>query len=153
MFLSMLTIIFMGNLSLKIYPQIFCDTSFFYSMLDITDRYYAEVKKWVQEIKESNITLITTWDVISETLTLFITRKKYSLSLLFLEEVDPIIKKIEYSNTLREEAIKTFKKFNKDAIFSFCDCLSYQVIRDLLDDIPALSFDDDFKKMGLTVLC
>ena len=35
---------------------------------------------------------------------------------------------------------------------SFCDAISFVVVTTLLDNIPCLSFDGDFKALGLTVI-
>lgn len=153
MFLNILTTTFMANHLIENHSHIFCDTSFFYSSLIPSDSNYDIAQKWSHEMNQHQTICTTTWDIISETLTLLIARHSYSAAITFIEKVEPSLKKIEYGDELRQQAIKTFKKFNKDNQFSFCDCLSYQVIRDLLGNIPTLSFDEDFKKMGLTLLC
>ncbi len=42
--------------------------------------------------------------------------------------------------------------FGKDREISFVDALSHVLISGELKDIPALSFDKDFKALGLTTI-
>ncbi len=131
--------------------DLFCDTSYFYALLSKKDSNHQEAKRWAAEIQKGEISCWTTWDIISETLTLLISRNHYTMAMAFLDELDPSLKKAEYGDEIREAAKKTFRRFNKDHSFSFCDCISYHVIRDLLHPMPALSFDEDFRQMGLTI--
>lgn len=132
--------------------RIFCDTGFFYAALSSSDSNHQKASDYSHLIQKNKIQCVTTWDVISETLTLLVIRHSYQLAIQFMDSVEPTLEKIEYGDELREKAKKTFKKFNKDQTVSFCDCLSYQVICDYMGRIPALSFDGDFRRMGLTVI-
>ena len=53
------------------------------------------------------------------------------------------------SQICRPEEI--FKKLSKDKKLSYCDALSVVIITDLLDDMPCLTFDHDFRTLGLVV--
>jgi predicted nucleic acid-binding protein len=44
-----------------------------------------------------------------------------------------------------------FKKLSKDKKISYCDALSFVIITDLLDGMPCLTFDRDFRNLGLMV--
>jgi len=41
---------------------------------------------------------------------------------------------------------------SKGKRLSFCDAISYVVVKTVLDDIPCLSFDEDFSRLGLMVV-
>ena len=45
-----------------------------------------------------------------------------------------------------------FRKFARDKKISFCDAISFVVVTSVLEGIPCLSFDRDFKRLGLTVI-
>ena len=35
---------------------------------------------------------------------------------------------------------------------AFCDAISYVLVKAILDDIACLSFDEDFSRLGVTVV-
>jgi predicted nucleic acid-binding protein len=51
-----------------------------------------------------------------------------------------------------QQAVAEFNLFNKDKKISFVDALSRVIILNMLKKMPALSFDSDFKTLGLTVI-
>ncbi len=95
--------------------------------------------------------LYTTWDIISETVTLLRYRANYELAVKFLDVVKPSLFIVRYDDEVRAAAEKVFKKLSKDKRFSFCDAVSYLLISHLLEGIPCLTFDGDFRSLGLTV--
>lgn len=95
--------------------------------------------------------LYTTWDVISETITLLRYRASYQLAVQFLESIKPSLLIVSYDASIRKAAEEIFKKLSKDKRLSFCDAISYVVVIHILNDVPCLSFDRDFKSLGLTV--
>lgn len=126
---------------------LFCDTSFFYATLTASDPNHQQAKDLLIAYKNSE--LETTWDIVSETVTLLRYRGGYSLALQFLEKVMPHLKLISFDNSIREEAVRVFKKFSKDKKLSFCDCLSFVVMTVLITGVPVLTFDRDFRQFGL----
>ncbi len=134
------------------YLQLFCDTSFFYACLDKSDADHLSAIEVAKEISRNSTRCCTTWDVVSETLTLLRYRAGNSFARLFIKNVLPTLEIIEYEREIREEALRLFLKFNEDHKLSFCDCISYVVIIDQLGRIPCASFDDDFKTLGLIVV-
>lgn len=50
------------------------------------------------------------------------------------------------------KAEKLFEKLSKDKKLSYCDVISFIVIKEILDNIPCATFDSDFRTLGLTVI-
>ncbi len=133
-------------------PLVFCDTSFFYACLDSRDRNHVRAHALAKEAASVGTTFYTTWDIISETVTLLRYRRNYQAALAFLTDVKPALHIVAYGERVREEAEQIFRSYARDHRLSFCDALSFVVVTTLLDHSPCLSFDEDFRHLGLTVL-
>jgi predicted nucleic acid-binding protein len=134
------------------YGKIFCDTSFFYAVLDPNDFHHGRARVLLNACEDQNIILITTWDVVSETITLLRYRLGYRAAIDFLNEVKPYLTLELVDQSVREEAEIVFRKFGKDKELSFCDCISFVLVSGVLQQIPCLAFDEDFERLGLLVL-
>jgi predicted nucleic acid-binding protein len=136
-----------------ILPQnkVFCDTSFFFASLAPDDSNYDRAGEILEHCKNNSVMLYTTWDVISETVTLLRYRAGYRLAIEFLDSIKPSLSIVNYDDSVRRAAEEIFKKLSKDKRISFCDAISYVVTTHLLDNIPCFSFDRDFRSLGLTV--
>lgn len=132
--------------------RVFCDTSFFYASLDPYDVNHRTAKNLATWAAENAINFYSTWDIVSETATLLLNRASYKAAISFLDEIKPTLNIATYDETIRNQAEEIFKKFGKDKCLSYCDAISFVVVTVLLDNIPCLSFDKDFKSLGLTVL-
>ncbi len=96
--------------------------------------------------------LHTCWFVISEAMTVLLYQYGYSEALAFNQSVD--LYRIVYSTeSQHHQAIALFNLFGKDRKISFTDALSHVLISGELKNMPALSFDKDFKSLGLTTIC
>jgi uncharacterized protein len=133
-------------------PLVFCDTSFFYACLDPKDRNHRKAHTFVKESASAGTTWCTTWDIISETVTLLRYRRHAQAALAFLHEVKPGLQIIPYGDQVREEAEQIFRTYARDHRLSFCDAISFVVVTSLLDHVPCFTFDEDFRRLGLTVL-
>jgi predicted nucleic acid-binding protein len=132
--------------------RIFCDTSFFYSSLDARDAFHERAKELAKEAAERGTILSSTWDVISETVTLLRYRRSYQLAIRFLDELKPALDIVVYDQNVRAAAEQVFRRYGADRRLSFCDAISFVVVTTMLDNIPCFSFDQDFRALGLTVL-
>jgi len=130
----------------------FCDTSFFFAALYPKDVHYERAGEILNEALKQEVSLWTTWDVVSETATLLLYRFHYRAAIRFLEEMKPVLNIVYYDDSVREEAERVFRLFSKDRKLSFCDAISYVVTKILLNGIACLSFDEDFSNLGLTVI-
>jgi len=73
-------------------------------------------------------------------------------ALRFLEEIKPHPAIIEYGPQVRHEAERAFRQRGRSRRLSFCDAISFIVVTTLLDNLPCLAFDRDFRALGLTVI-
>jgi predicted nucleic acid-binding protein len=133
-------------------PRLFCDTSFFYACFDPRDVNHPRAEGLSTEAAESGSALYVTWDIISETLTLLRYRRSYRAALAFLSEIKPALHVVNYGDRVRAEAEQIFRRYGRDHKLSFCDAVSFVVVTTLLDDIPSLVFDEDFRALGLIVI-
>lgn len=132
--------------------RIFSDTSFFYACLDQRDVNHQRAEDLAAEAAAAGSHLYVTWDIISETLTLLRYRRSYREALTFLTEVKPHLHIVNYGEAVRTEAEQIFRRYGRDRKLSFCDAISFVVITTLLNDIPSLAFDADFRALGLSVI-
>lgn len=129
----------------------FCDTSFYFAALWPEDSNHDRAGEVLEQCRDNGVLLHTTWDIISETLTLLRYRADYRTAVQFLDVVVPELAVVRYDDSVRAAAQVVFKKLSRDKKISFCDALSFVVITTLLDGMPALTFDRDFRSLGLDV--
>lgn len=132
--------------------RVFCDTSFFYSCLDPRETSYERAQELAMETADAGTILSSTWDVISETVTLLRYRRSYQLAIRFLDEFKPMLDIVVYDHNIRATAEQVFRRYGAERRLSFCDAISFVVVTTMLDNIPCLSFDQDFRALGLIVL-
>ena len=133
-------------------PSLFCDTSFFYACFDPRDINHDRARAMVREAATARTGFWVTWDIISETVTLLRYRRNFPAALTFLAEVKPWLAIVSYGDRVRAEAEQIFREYGRDHRLSFCDAISFVVVTTLLDDVPCLTFDEDFRSLGLTVI-
>ncbi len=134
------------------HDRAFCDTSFFFASIYPRDINYGRAGQILKEGLTQEITLWTTWDIISETATLLLYRFNSKAAIRFLDEIKPVLNVVYYDDSVREEAERVFRRLSKDKKLSFCDAISYVVVKTILEGIVCLSFDEDFSRLGLTVI-
>ena len=132
--------------------RLFCDTSFFYACFDQDDVNHQQANDLSKDAAASRSGLYVTWDIVSETLTLLRYRRSHRDALTFLTAIKPRLHIVNYADNVRAEAERIFRRYGRDHKLSFCDAISFVVVTTLLDDIPSLAFDDDFRALGLTVI-
>jgi predicted nucleic acid-binding protein len=65
--------------------------------------------------------------------------------------IKPSLAIVRYDDSVRSAAEEAFKKLSKDKKLSYCDALSYMIITGQLDNMPCLTFDNNFRSLGLMV--
>ena len=130
----------------------FCDTSYFYACADTDDMHHRRALALAGEAASRQTELWTTWDVISETVTLLRYRHSSAAALGFLDEVKPGLHVMDYGANIRVEAAQVFRRHSRDHRLSLCDAISFVVVTTLLDRMPSFAFDEDFRRLGLTVI-
>ncbi len=96
--------------------------------------------------------LWTTWDVVGETTTLLRYRHGAAAALRFLDDVRPGLHLVEYGVEARRAALEVFRRHGRDHRLSLCHAISFVVVTTLLDRMPCLAFDEDFRRLGLPVV-
>ena len=132
--------------------RVFCDTSYFYACADADDMYHRRALALADQAATRGTQLWTTWDVISETLTLLHYRHSSAAPIRFLDDVKPGLHVVDYGANVRVEAEQVFRRRSRDHRLSFCDAISFVIVTTLLDGIPCLAFDQDFRGLGLQVI-
>ncbi len=132
--------------------RVFCDTSYFYACADTDDAFYHQALALSGEAVSRRTQLWTTWDVISETVTLLRYRHSRAAAISFLDDVKPGLHIAEYGANVRVDAERVFRQYGRDHRLSFCDAISFAVVTTMLDRMPCFAFDEDFRRLGLTVI-
>jgi len=137
--------------TLKGLDAVYCDAGFFIALFSKKDAKHKRALKLFKEIKENHINIHTCWFIISEAMTILLYQYGYSEALTFNQSID-LFKIVHTTESQHHQAIALFNLFGKDRKISFVDALSYVLISGELKNIPALSFDRDFRTMGLTTI-
>jgi len=133
-------------------PRLFCDTSFFYACLDPADANHDRAQALAEDAVASRSGLWTTWDIVSETVTLLRYRGNFRTALTFLDDVRPQLHIVRYGDRVRDEAEQVFRRYGQEHRLSLCDAISFVVVTTLLGRLSCLAFDQDFRRLGLTVV-
>lgn len=135
------------------FPQgrAFCDTSFLFASLCPGDANYDRAGDVLAECQKKSVTLHTTWDIASETVTHLRHWASYKTAVQFLDVIKPTLAIVRYDDSVRSAAEEVFRKLSRDKKLSCCDALSFVVITGLLENLPCLTFDRDFRSLGLMV--
>ena len=131
---------------------LFVDTSFYYASLDPQDPHHERARELNMLISQKRLVLISSWEVIVETVTLLRIRHNYQAAITFIRHVLPHLQIMTLDVKSRAQALVLFEKLSRDKHLSLCDVISYLLVTEHLNHIPCLAFDDDFKKLGLNVL-
>jgi predicted nucleic acid-binding protein len=132
--------------------SVFCDTGFLYASLAPHDRHYERAGDLLEQCHAQRVRMFSTWDVISETLTLLAYRLQPRAAVQFLDTMKPALALVPTTDAVLSQAEQVFRRHVNARRLSFCDAISFVVVTTLLGNIPCLSFDADFKALGLTVL-
>lgn len=132
--------------------SIFIDTSAFIAFLRQDDPDHDPANRLLQYIKDTHYLAFTTDYILDETYTGLLTKEGYHLAMEFDKQFSKGLWQIERITEVRFlEAKKVFRKFNKDKQWSFTDCTSYVVMKEL-KIASVFTFDDHFKQMGFKPL-
>jgi len=137
--------------TLKGLNSVYCDASFFVALFSKKDSKHKRALELFKEIKKYRVLIYTSWFGISETMTVLLYRYGYSEALTFNKSID-LYKILNSSEAQHRQAITLFNVFARDRKISFVDALSYTLITEKLGGMPVLSFDEDFRTLGLTTI-
>ena len=137
--------------TLKGFAAVYCDASFFVALFSKKDTKHKRALQLFKEIKENRIVLHTSWFVVSEAMTVLLYQYGYLEALTFNQSID-LYRIYHSTESQHHQAIALFNLFGKDRKISFVDALSRVLISGELKNMPALSFDKDFKAPGLSTI-
>ena len=137
--------------SLRGFDTVYCDASFFIALFSKKDTKHKRALELFREIKDNRIIMHTSWFVISEAMTVLLYQYSYSEALTFNQSID-LYKIYHSTESQHHQALALFNLFGKDRKTSFVDALSRVLISGELKNMPALSFDRDFRALGLTTI-
>ena len=132
--------------------RVFCDTGFFYASLARSDRHYHRAGELLEYCRNERIQMCSTWEVVSETVTLLTYRLHPQVAIDFLDVIKPALSLVQVTGPVFAEAEDVFRRHVRSRRLSLCDAISFVVVTTLLENIPCLSFDEDFRALGLTVV-
>lgn len=132
--------------------DIFIDTSAFVALLDEKDRDHRQAVIKAAQILENGWQAVTSDDVIDESYTMILKHAGYKGTVAFDEKLITGAWKVEWINQARFiDAQAVFRRYNRDKSWSFTDCTSYVVMKELKIK-TAFTFDEHFKQMGFGLL-
>jgi len=136
--------------------KIFVDTGPLYSINNPNDQRFKETWELFKAFQGKRNILFTTDYIVDEAATTLLTRQKggYPFAVNFLDWIFKTDSRIQIEwigKGYFYKAKDIFKKFNKDKTWSFTDCASYVVMKELKIK-NVFTFDDHFKQMGFEVL-
>ena len=131
--------------------EVYCDASFFVALFSKKDAKHKRALDLFKEIKKNRIAIHTCWFIISEAMTVLLYQYGYREALTFNQSIG-LYKMIPSTESQHHQAIALFNLFSKDKKISFVDALSRVLITGELKNMPAISFDEDFRAMGLTTI-
>jgi predicted nucleic acid-binding protein len=137
--------------SLKGFDAVYCDASFFIALFSKKDTKHNRALELFRGIKQNRIAIHTCWFIISEAMTVLLYQYGYSEALTFNQSID-LYRIIHSTESQHHQAIALFTLFGKERKISFVDALSRVLVSGELNNMPALSFDEDFKTLGLTTI-
>jgi len=131
---------------------LFVDTSGWYAAFNRADAWHSKVAQVLREAAKKKRQLVTTSDVLDESLTLIRTRAGLALALQFGEAVwwGGGAEVIDVEHEAREMAWSIFAKY-ADHTLSFTDCTSAAVMQSRGIE-EALTLDHHFQILGFTLL-
>lgn len=132
--------------------ELFMDTSGYFSLLVRSDEHHEDAVRHFHEAATQRQLFFTTDYVLSETATLLIARRQNQLvETLFDSVFNSAACRVEWMTPDRFQQVRAFLRRHKDKAWSFTDCFSFHVMRQLKLR-RALTKDHHFEQAGFTPL-
>lgn len=130
----------------------FVDTSALYALIDRKDADHPAMAVRVQRLLGSRGRLVTTDYVVCEAVNLANARAGHHVGVRILELIERSSAiRVEWIGSLRFEATKIFYRRHSDHRYSFTDCTSFVIMRELRIS-EVLTTDEHFTEAGFQVL-
>ena len=132
--------------------DVFADTSALYAFVNKRDAYHAEARRIVERLLHARRRLIASDYVVAEAVNLATARGGYLLARRVLDLIDQTEGlRIEWIGVARFELAKAFFRKHADHSYSFTDCTSFVVMRELRVS-EVLTSDHHFAEAGFRPL-
>jgi predicted nucleic acid-binding protein len=132
--------------------EVFVDTSGLYALVDKKDANHRAAKDEVGKVTRSGQRLVVTDYVIDETVTLARARSGARVALRVLDLIEQSVGiRVERIDADRFDATKAFFRRHADHDYSFTDCSSFVLMREL-EVRQALTSDRHFREAGFDTL-
>ena len=132
--------------------ELFVDTSFWFAALVTRDVNHVRAGELLEDAAVAGSRFHTTLEVVSESLTLLRYRDGARSALLFSNQIVPTVEVAVPTSAEHAAALEVFRRLAPRRRISYCDALSFVVVRKRLSDMACLAFDRDFRALGLTVI-
>ena len=135
--------------------QIFVDTSAWAAITDSKDTNHLAAVKFMQQIDRKSQLVITDY-ILDETYTLLLINVGHGPTVRFKQKLDilrqrGILMVYWVTESVMAQTWSVFERFNVDKHWSFTDCVSHVVMREL-GITEVFTFDHHFTQMGFTRL-
>ena len=131
---------------------IFIDSGPLRALNNTRDQYFSVARQRYAQLVNEPVKLVTTDYVIDEVYTGLLVDSGYRSAMNFDSVLGLGKWTIERVSAVRfAKAQDVFRKFNKDKKWSFTDCTSYVVMKELKISM-AFTFDQNFTQMGFKIL-
>jgi len=132
--------------------EIFVDTSGLYALVDKKDSHHPAARKVVERLVRSGRRLLATDYVVAETVNLANARSGSGVAIRVLDLLEQSAGiRIEWIGVARFDMTKAFFRRHADHAYSFTDCTSFIVMREL-KLTQALTSDRHFAQAGFEAL-
>lgn len=132
--------------------RIFVDTSAWAAITDSTDANHDAAVAFMQQLARQSHLVITDY-ILDEAYTLLLRNVGYTATVAFKQKLDllrqqNIVTVHWVTSLMADQAWSIFAQFNTDKQWSFTDCVSYAVMKEL-QMTEVFTFDHHFSQMGL----
>lgn len=132
--------------------EVFVDTSGLYALIDRRDTHHAEARDVVGKLVRSGKRLVVTDQIVAESVNLANARSGHHVAVRVIDLIEQSTGiRLERVHAERFEATKAFFRRHADQGFSFTDCTSFVVMRELRIR-AALTTDKHFAAAGFETL-
>jgi len=133
------------------FDLLFLDSSFLIALHGVEDATHERAIALLSEADREGSRLCTIWDCVSEALTILRRHFGHRPACALADAIDDL-SLVTYDTSHRLEAVDLFRRASRGRPVSYVDALCAVVVKRELRGAPALSFDSDFARLGLTVI-
>lgn len=130
--------------------KVFVDTCAFYALADKDDKNHDPASEIIERLVHERAELYTSNFVLSETYTLVRNNLGHSKIADLIEKIKQSVKLIRITEEMEEKATQIFLRYS-DKNFSFTDCTSFAIIKELKIE-KAFTFDKHFHQYGIAIV-